>query len=247
MAPHRAFVTGLPINNNLTHARIRHAYSAPPRHCPAAGQPDLTGCTAKYADQQQFSGYLRDYSKLEKTESASGQPVLRWVDPDFKVQNYRNLVVQSIQFYPSPKPSEQVNTQALEELYRYTNSQVKSALGKKFNLIDLKNGANISGSQTLILRAAITGVSTSTESLKPYEIIPIALVTAAAMTAAGERDKNSELYLEAEFIDASTGKPVLQVVRKGFGKNLDNDKQQVTLDTLKGVIDGVVRDIEQIQ
>ncbi len=173
--------------------------------------------------------------------------MLRWVDSDFKAQNYRNLVVQSVQFYPSPKPSEQVNTQALEELYRYTNTQVRGALGKKFQLIDLKNGANISGNQTLILRAAITGVSTSTESLKPYEIIPIALVTAAAMTAAGERDKNSELYLEAEFIDASTGKPVLQVVRKGFGKNLDNDKQQVTLDTLKGVIDGVVRDIEQFQ
>lgn len=211
------------------------------------GSLTLTGCTAKYADQQQFSGYLRDYSKLEKTESASGQPVLRWVDPNFKAQNYRNMVVQSVQFYPAPKPSEQVNTQALEELYRYTNSQVKTALGKKFQLIDLKNGANISGSQTLIFRAAITGVSTSTESLKPYEIIPIALVTAAAMTAAGERDKNSELFLEAELIDASTGKPVLQVVRKGFGKHLENDEQQVTLDTLKGVIDSVVRDIEQFQ
>ena len=114
-------------------------------------------------------------------------------------------------------------------------------------LIDLKNGANISGSHTLIFRAAITGVSTSTEPLKPYEIIPIALVTAAAMTAAGERDKNSELFLEAEFIDASTGKPVLQVVRKGFGKDLEDNKQQVTLDTLKGVIDSVVRDIEQFQ
>ena len=122
------------------------------------GSLTLTGCTAKYADQQQFSGYLRDYSKLEKTESASGQPVLRWVDPDFKAQNYRNLVVQSVQFYPSPKPSEQVNTQALEELYRYTNTQVRGALGKKFQLIDLKNGANISGNQTLILRAAITAV-----------------------------------------------------------------------------------------
>lgn len=209
------------------------------------GSLSLSGCTTHYTEQQQFSGYLRDYSRLEKAESASGQPVLRWVDPSFKERDYRYLVVQDIQFYPAPKPSEQVNTQALEALYRYTNSQVKNALGRKYQLIELKNGASIGGQQTLIFRAAITGVSTSTEPLKPYEVIPIALVTAAAMTAAGERDKNSELYLEGEFIDASSGKPVLQVVRKGFGKTLDNSQQQVTLDTLKGVIDSVVRDIEQ--
>jgi len=65
------------------------------------------------------------------------------------------------------------------------------------------------------------------------------------MTAAALRRLASELFLEAEFIDASTGKPVLQVVRKGFGKDLEDNKQQVTLDTLKGVIDSVVRDIEQ--
>ena len=66
-----------------------------------------------------------------------------------------------------------------------------------------------------------------------------ALVTAAAMTAAGERDKNSELYLEAEFIDASTGKPVLQVVRKGFGKNLDNiyNPRRMTFFEYKSVSD----------
>lgn len=214
------------------------------------GALTLAGCTAKYTEQQQYSGYLNDYSKLQKAESASGQPVLRWVDPNFNPDNYRNVVLQSVQFYPAPKPSEQVSTQALEELYRYANSQVRGALSKKYQVIDLKDGASatsVKADKTLIFRAAITGVDTRTESLKPYEVIPIALVTAAAMTAAGTRDQNTELFLEAEVLDASTGKPVAQVVRKGFGKDLENDKQQVTLDTLKGVIDNVVRDLEQFR
>ena len=209
------------------------------------GSLALAGCTSKYADSKQYSGYLSDYSKLQEAKTVSGQPVLRWVDPNFKVQNYRNVVVRDVQFYPAPKPSDQVNTQALETLYQYTNTQIKKALAKRFNLVELKSGASIDGGQTLIFRGAITGVSTQTQGLKPYEVIPIALVAAAAMTAAGERDQNSELFLEGEFLDARTGQPVLQVVRKGFGKTLSDDKQQVTLETLKGVIDSVVSDIER--
>ena len=96
---------------------------------------------------------------------------------------------------------------------------------------------------TLIFKGAITGVSTATEGLKPYEVIPIALVVAGAMTATGHRDQNTELYLEGEFIDAATGKSVARVVRKGFGKTLDNDEQNVTLDDLKAIVNDMAKDI----
>jgi hypothetical protein len=99
---------------------------------------------------------------------------------------------------------------------------------------------------SLIPRAAITGVDTKAEGLKPYELIPIALVAAAVTSASGARDRTTELFVEAELLDASTGKPALQVVRKGQGKELEN-KQQVTLDLLKGVVDGIVRDIERFE
>lgn len=206
----------------------------------------MSGCVSKVTQPDQYSGFLADYSKLQPAKSPTGQPVMRWTAPGLSLNNYQHLVVQSVKFYPEPTPTEQVGTQALVALQDYLSTQVKGAFGKRFQVHELNSApqAPLPGGQTLILRAAITGVSNRTEPLKPYEVIPIALVAAAAMTASGHRDELTELFVEAELLDAGTGKPVLQVVRKGFGKDLENDQQQVTLDTLKGVVDGMVHDIE---
>ena len=71
--------------------------------------------------------------------------------------------------------------------------------------------AAVPAEQTLILRAAITGVSTHVKPLKPYEVLPIGLAAATLMTVAGKRDQTTELFVEAELFDANTGQPVLQV------------------------------------
>lgn len=53
---------------------------------------------------------------------------------------------------------------------------------------------------------------------------------------------DTNLYFEGEVIDAATNKPVIKVVRKGEGKNLANSNTQLTLDTLKKVIDDMAID-----
>ncbi len=52
----------------------------------------------------------------------------------------------------------------------------------------------------IVLRPAITAVSSKTESLAPYEYIPVALVAAAVSTASGIRDQETQLATEAVFI-----------------------------------------------
>lgn len=42
-----------------------------------AGILALTGCAAKVAQPDQYSGFLKDYSSLKETTSASGKPELR--------------------------------------------------------------------------------------------------------------------------------------------------------------------------
>lgn len=205
----------------------------------------LGGCASKVTEPDQYSGFLSSYSQLQETKSATGQPVMRWMAPGLRLENYPYLVVQSIDFYPAPQPSEQIGSTALEQLRAYTVQQVRGALGKRFELHEPADLSSLPPTQTLILRSAITGVDTKAEGLKPYEVIPIALISAAATTASGARDRTTELFIEAELVDASTGKPVMQVVRKGYGKELENREEQVTLNTLKGVIDGIVRDIER--
>lgn len=204
----------------------------------------LGGCASKVTQPDQYSGFLKDYSRLQEATSPTGQPVMRWMAPGVKLGNYQHVIVQPIGFYPAPSPSEQINAPALADLKAYTSDQIKAAFGKRFQVHE--PGAQ-PGPNTLILRAAITGVDTRAEGLKPYEVIPLALVAAAASTASGARDRTTELFVEAELLDASTGKPVLQVVRKGYGKELENKEEKVTLNTLKGVIDGLVRDIEKFQ
>ncbi len=39
-----------------------------------AGILALTGCAAKVAQPDQYSGFLKDYSSLKETTSASGKP-----------------------------------------------------------------------------------------------------------------------------------------------------------------------------
>lgn len=96
-----------------------------------------------------------------------------------------------------------------------------------------------------MVRPAITAVSSKTESLKPYELIPVALVAAAVSTASGIRDQETDLATEAVFIDGRTQDVVAQVVRKGTGKPLENDSQVMKADDVKNVIDGWASDLHQ--
>ncbi|MDF2489254.1 MAG: hypothetical protein K0S77_1876, partial [Pseudomonas sp.] len=83
------------------------------------------------------------------------------------------------------------------------------------------------------------------EGLKPYEVIPIALVAAAVNTASGGRDQAVDIAVEAAFLDGGTQKVLAQVVRKGSGKELENDTQQLTLEDVKPVLDGWASDMRK--
>jgi hypothetical protein len=95
---------------------------------------------------------------------------------------------------------------------------------------------------TLVLRSAITAVDVSAEGLKFYEVIPIALVLAAANTAAGTRDESTDIYVEMQALDGATSKPVAEIVRKGTGLSLENDSTQLTVKDLKPVLDVWAKD-----
>jgi len=197
----------------------------------------ISGCTTKTTSAKQYSGFLSSYEGLTQSTTPSGSTVLRWVDPNFKVSNYDNLIYYPIGFHPQPTPSERVSQQTLQGVLDYANARISSSMGQRLRLVDTP------GPRTLTFRGAITALDASTQGLKPYEVIPFALVAAGAMTAAGQRDQNTELYLEAELIDTATGKPLLRVARKGLGKTLENEKQTITVNDLKSVIDDMTQDV----
>ena len=199
----------------------------------------LAGCSSKVTQPDEYSGFLGDYSRLKEEKSPSGAEVMRWVDPKIDPGKYTHLYIEPTQLYPKPQPTVKIPAATLYGITAYYDQALKREAGKSLPL------ASSPGPGVLVMRAAITAVGSKTEGLKPYEVIPIALVAAAVSTASGIRDQETTLGTEAVFIDGGNNAVVAQVVRKGTGKPLSNESQVMKPDDVKGVIDGWASDLHQ--
>lgn len=203
----------------------------------------LAGCTSSLTSKEQYSGFLPNYSNLQETTSPSGHKVLRWVAPGFDPHAYDAVVFKQLELYPAPKPDERVSQQTLQELQTFTSASAKNALSQKYRVVNSLEAAP-AGSRTLVMHAAITGVSAANKGMRWYEVIPIAAVVGATQAATGHRTQDTELFIEADFVDAATGAPVAKVVRKVFGETLRNSNQPVTANDFKAAITGMTNDLQ---
>lgn len=199
----------------------------------------VVGCSSKTVEPDQYSGFLKDYSQLKETKSPSGAEVMRWMDPKLDINQFTSFYVEPSQLYPKPQPTEKIPQQTLNGITSYYDQALKRELSKSLPL------ATGPGPGVIVVRPAITAVSSKTEGLHVYEVIPIALVAAAVSTATGIRDQETTLATEAVFLDGSSNKVVAQVVRKGTGQPLENSSQAMKATDVKAVIDGWASDMHQ--
>jgi len=199
----------------------------------------LAGCSSQVTQPDEYSGFLGDYSRLKEEKSPSGAVVMRWIDPKIDPARYTSIYVEPTQLYPKPQPTVRIPQATLSGITGYYDQALKREAGQSLPL------ASSPGPGVLVVRAAITAVSSKTEGLKPYEVVPIALVAAAVSTASGIRDQETTLGTEAVFLDGGNNAVVAQVVRKGTGKPLSNESQVMKPDDVKGVIDGWASDLHQ--
>jgi hypothetical protein len=199
----------------------------------------MAGCASKVTQPDEYSGFLSDYSRLKEAKSPSGAEVMRWVDPTLDLNRYSAVYIEPTQFYPKPQATPRIPDSTLRGINDYYNQALKRELARSMPL------ANGPGPGVIVVRAAITAVSSKAEGLKPYEFIPVAFVAAAVSTGTGIRDQETTLGTEAQFLDGSSGKVIAQVVRKGTGKPLANDTQVMKTGDVKSVIDGWATDLHQ--
>ncbi|WP_416311677.1 DUF3313 domain-containing protein [Pseudomonas sp. W03] len=197
----------------------------------------LGGCSSNKVSSEDYSGFLNDYSHLSEQENASGAKVMSWVDPNLNLSRYTSVYIEPTQYFPKPAPTDKVSQQTLDQISAYYTQVLKREFGQVLPVV------NQPASDSLVVRAAITGVSSHTQSLHAYEVIPIALIAAGVSTATGIRDQDTVIATEADFLDGRTSKEVAQVVRKGTGQSLENDKQAMTANDVKGVLDGWAKDM----
>lgn len=197
----------------------------------------LAGCSSKVAETNQYSGFLQDYSDLKPAQSPSGQQVLRWISPDFHSGKYNSVYFAPVVYYPTATPNSRVSAQTLEQIRLYTEQRLKSAISSRIQVSPQPQPGG------LIFKTAITAVSAENKDLRFYEVLPVTAVVAGTMALSGQRSQNALLFIEAEAIDVSTNKPVLKVVRKGYGRSVSNSSAPITEADVKGAIDEMVADV----
>lgn len=196
----------------------------------------LTSCVSQRAEPTQYSGFLGDYNELQKESSPTGKPVLRWVSPDFRLSEYNNIILEPIVYYPTIKPTTQIDRKLLDDVLSYTNNQLKNSTGQHLSLTN-----NVTPG-TLIFRGAITAVNTSNESMQFYEVLPFAMLLAGVEIITGHRTQDTNVFFEGELIDATTQQVVIRVVRKAMGKQASNSNKKITFGMLKPTIDQIAED-----
>jgi hypothetical protein len=177
------------------------------------------------------SGFLPDYSKLQQVKDSNGKPLRQWISPKLSKANYQKMLIEQVAYYPEPKGSDQVSDQTLKDIQQYMDAQLRA--------VGLARVPQVTepGPGVLRVKVAITAVDTSATGLKPWQIIPVALVIQGAKAATGHRPENSNLAVEAIVTDSVTGEPLGMSVREAHGVTLPNSRAQLTLETVKPRID----------
>ena len=194
----------------------------------------LVGCTSKTTKKEEYSGFLSDYSQLEKGSGVDDEEavVLKWISPVLAERKYTKVMLDPVVIYPAPQPGPQLRSEVLTSMLAYLNKAARQAVGKEYEIVSEP------ASDVVRIRAAITGVKTSAEDLAAYEYIPIALALASVSTATGARDQMVEIFLEAELSDSLSGERLAAAVRKGFGEPIESAQDQVELENVRPVLDG---------
>ncbi len=198
-----------------------------------------TGSVWAEDEKPQNSGFLGDdsvYAQLEEVELHKKVKGQRWIGPSLNISNYQSVLVDDVVLYPEPEPGPQVSAETLDEIRDYLTTELKKKISATLTLADA------AGPGVLELQGAVTGVTVKTEGMKAYEVIPVAAIFHGIKAAAGKRDRDVHVFLEARLVDSQSGELVGAAMRRVAGEDLKGKKDQLTLKDMKDSLDQVTDD-----
>lgn len=173
----------------------------------------LAGCASPPKATETHSGFLTDYSKLKVADDNSAS----YRAEDYDPKNYGKIIFAPVEIFLSQELLDNSSLEAAQQ--QDISKYVADELNRK-----LFSGYIGQGTGTLKIRAAVSGVSSSSEDLSAWQYLPITLAATAAMEVAGKRDKALVLFLEAEAVDEASGEIVAAKVRASELGLVDNDE-----------------------
>jgi hypothetical protein len=182
-------------------------------------------------DTPRYSGFLSDYSKLQKATDARGNEILRWIDETVNIKHYQKFIVSDPTYFPPVKATPQVSSQVLDEIRVYGHGILQDRLAAADLLADRP------GPGVVRVKVALTGVASAAQGLKAWEVVPVALVRAGVQGATGRRERDVRIFVEAEMVDSVTDRVLGLSVREGSGVPLKGEQDKLTLEHVKPKID----------
>jgi hypothetical protein len=88
----------------------------------------VAACSSNRVDPKDYSGFLKDYSRLQEAKSPSGDPVMRWIDPRSISINTARYSSSQASSTPSRSP-QRLSQQTLQEITRYFNEALRREMG----------------------------------------------------------------------------------------------------------------------
>lgn len=184
------------------------------------------------------SGFLDDatYDRLELVNIPNDEAARRWLGPNLNFANFKTVLIEPVVMYPEPEATDQVSVETLQAISDYSTELLREKIGAVLTL------AEAPGPGVLRVRGALTGVSVTTEGMKPYEIVPVAAVLGGFKALTGKRDRDVWVFFEMRFEDSVSGELVGASFRSVKGDQLKGKKDQLSLEDMKESLDTVTDD-----
>ncbi|SIT38092.1 putative lipoprotein [Paraburkholderia ribeironis] len=193
------------------------------------------GCaSSNVPTQSEYSGFLKDYSNLQETTDPNGQPLLRYVNPRLNPSNFSAVIVEPITMYPKAEPTAQLSQATIDQIRGYGTTCLKQAIASRVRVVETP------GPEVVKLQVAVTGVASTAEGLKPYQVVPMAFVATMAVNTVAGAPQQAKLLVEALGTDSVSGEVLIKAVKTHTGERLQrvaSNEPVITFDSVKPIMD----------
>ena len=173
----------------------------------------IVSCAQK---STKFSGFLEDYSLLQK--GPEGGPDLVYKKPGVDFSKYKKLIVDKVVFYlKEDAKAKAIQPSVLKELEDAFEQELVKHLNDAYPMVD-KPGPDV-----LRIRIAITDVEPSNPTLGTVgAVLPVGMaVNLVSNVTTGSSVNVGSASIEAEFLDSETGELLGEVVDHKTGSTYD--------------------------
>jgi hypothetical protein len=189
----------------------------------------LSACS--HVTKPQKGAFLSDYSTLMQTKDAQGHEYFAHRQV-LKLTNRHDSYAVSVDYFPTHARFDGLGTETQARIASY----LQQAIEQQFR----QRGLLANGQADIQLRVAITAVAAVDPDMKPWDFLPVRLLTKPIKDGVLGAPKLAAATLEVRATESRTGEVLSESVRMDNGNSIGRQTQGVsvvTFESLHGVLD----------